>query len=260
MSMGFFGVNCGAMPEDLLENELFGHEKESFTGAATLRKGVFELADGGTVFLDEAGDMSPKMQAKVLRVLQERAFRRLGGTEDINVNVRIIAATNRNLKAEVEAGRFRSDLYFRLNVLAFEMPRLADRREDTPLLAAHFVQKYRDARSGEFPAVIGISPGTHALLAAHSWRGNVRELENAMQHGIAMGRSPYLLPDDLPPEFQPKTSGSAETGIYWREKPIWEKSLFEGVLVQTRGNKPEAARRLGLSVKYFYARCKELGL
>ena len=257
---GFFALNCAAIPESLLESELFGHEKGSFTGAMTPRKGLFELADGGTVFLDEIGEMPLHLQPKLLRVLQEGEVKRLGSNSTTKVNVRIIAATNRDLKQESEAGRFRPDLYFRLNVLSFEMPRLTDRREDIPLLAAYFIKKHRDARASEYPAVLGISPEAHELLAAYNWRGNVRELEHVIERAIAMGTSPYIVPEDLPPELRPSTSGLGETGIYDREKPIWEKGLFQRVLAQCGGNKPEAARRLGFSVKYFYDRCKELGL
>lgn len=257
---GYFAINCAAVPESLLENELFGHEKEAFTGAGAQRKGLFELADGGTVFLDEVGEMAPSMQSKLLRVLQEGEFKRLGGTIDVKVNVRVIAATNRNLKEEVEAGRFRPDLYFRLNVLSVEMPRLAERREDIPLLAAHFIKKHRDARTGDYPAVLGISPEAHQLLATYSWRGNVRELENFIERGIAMGVSPYIVPEDLPKELWRESPGVGETNIYDREKHIWEKSLFARILHETGGNKPEAARRLGFSAKHFYARCKDLGI
>src|SRR5262249_21586742 len=197
------------------------------------------------------------MQSKLLRLLQEGEFRRLGGTTDVKVNVRIIAATNRNLKEEVDAGRFRSDLYFRLNVLSIEMPRLADRREDIPLLAAHFIRKHRDARTGPYPSVLGISPEAHLFLAAHSWPGNVRELENVIERAIAMGISPYILPEDLPQDFRPKNSGLGETNLYGRERDIWEKSLFERILRETGGNRADAARRLERNVKYFYQRCKD---
>ena len=256
----FSAVNCAAVPESLLENELFGHEKEAFTGAAAQRKGLFEFADGGTVFLDEIGEMALMMQSKLLRLLQEGEFRRLGGTTDVKVNVRIIAATNRNLKEEVEAGRFRPDLYFRLNVLSIEMPRLADRHEDIPLLAFHFIRKHRDARTGPYPEVLGISPEAHHLLATYNWRGNVRELENVIEHAIAMGVSAYILPEDLPQEFRQQNSDLGEANLYDKEHDIWEKSFFERILRETGGNRAEAARRLGRNVKYFYQRCKDLGV
>jgi transcriptional regulator with GAF, ATPase, and Fis domain len=214
---GFFAVNCAALPETLLESELFGHEKGAFTGATAQQQGLFELADGGTVFLDEVGEMAVAMQSKLLRVLQEGELKRLGGKTVVKVNVRVIGATNRNLKEHIKEGRFREDLYFRLNVLSIEMPRLADRRKDIPLLAAYFIKKHRDARTGPYPAVLGISPEAHQLLAAYDWRGNVRELENVIERGTAMGVSPYLVPEDLPLELRPATFEFAETGIYDRE-------------------------------------------
>jgi transcriptional regulator with GAF, ATPase, and Fis domain len=256
----FLAVNCAAVPESLLENELFGHEKEAFTGAAGQRKGLFESADGGTVFLDEVGEMVPAMQSKLLRVLEEGELRRLGGSTDVKVNVRVIAATNRNLKEEVEAGRFRPDLYFRLNVLSIEMPRLAERREDIPLLAAHFIKKHREARTGAYPPVLGISPAAHQLLMAYNWRGNVRELENAIERGIAMGVAPYILPEDLPPELRPQNSSLDERDLYDREHALLDKSLFERVLRESDWNYGGAARRLGFSLKHFYLRCKEVGV
>jgi DNA-binding NtrC family response regulator len=190
-------VNCAAIPETLLESELFGHEKGSFTGAVTQRKGRFELADGGTLFLDEVGDIPAAMQAKLLRVLQERTFERVGGTKSIEVNVRVIAATNRSLKRLAEDGKFREDLYYRLNVVRIELPPLRARPEDIPLLAAHFAQKY--ARPGVGP--MQLEPEAMAALMRHRWPGNIRELENAIARGCVTGRGEMIRLENLPPEI-----------------------------------------------------------
>jgi transcriptional regulator with GAF, ATPase, and Fis domain len=176
----FLAVNCAALTDTLLESELFGHEKGTFTGAVSQRKGLFELADGGTIFLDEIGELPMAMQPALLRVLQDGEFKRLGGSRSMHVNVRVIAATNRNLEQAIREGRFRQDLFFRLNVLEIEMPSLCERSEDIPLLAAYFIKKYGYIRtdSGMAP-VLGITPEAHHLLATYAWPGNIRELEHA---------------------------------------------------------------------------------
>jgi DNA-binding NtrC family response regulator len=190
-------VNCAAVPETLLESELFGHEKGSFTGAGGQRKGRFELAHGGTLFLDEAGDIPMAMQAKLLRVLQERHFERVGGNQTVEVDVRVIAATNRDLRRMVREGRFREDLYYRLNVVKIEIPPLRERREDIPLLARHFCEKY--ARPGEPPKQI--SPEAMERLLTHRWPGNIRELENAVERACVTCRGPAIDVEHLPSEL-----------------------------------------------------------
>lgn len=191
-------INCAAVPESLLESELFGHEKGAFTNAVGQRKGRFELANGGTLFLDEVGDLPPAMQAKLLRVLQERRFERVGGSATIEVDVRIIAATNRSLHKLVKEEKFREDLYYRLNVVRIELPPLHARTEDIPLLATYFAQKY--ARSGSKQ----ISPEAMEVLLRYRWPGNIRELENAMERACVTAQGTYILPENLPPDiFKP---------------------------------------------------------
>src|SRR5262249_33124189 len=189
-------VSCAAFPENLLESELFGHEKGAFTSAVSMRRGRFEMADGGTIFLDEVGDVPLAMQAKLLRVLQERQFERVGGTEKIDADVRIIAATNRSLLQRVKDNEFREDLYYRLNVVKIELPPLRERPEDVALLAAHFTQKY--ARSGQPP--YQIAPEAMEALLACSWPGNIRQLENAIERGCVTARDGVIRVENLPTE------------------------------------------------------------
>ncbi len=191
----FVAVNCGAIPETLLESELFGHVRGAFTGADTMKKGLMEVADRGTVFLDEIGEMNPVMQVKLLRVLQERRFRRLGGTEEIQVDLRVVAATNQDLQRLVSAGRFREDLYYRINVIPLQLPPLRDRREDIGLLAEHFLAKHAKALNKPVRAISGEA---RTLLDAYDWPGNVRELENAMERAVALERTEAVLADTLP--------------------------------------------------------------
>jgi DNA-binding NtrC family response regulator/pSer/pThr/pTyr-binding forkhead associated (FHA) protein len=256
----YFVVNCGAFSESLLQSELFGHEKGAFTGAVALRKGLFEEADGCTVFLDEIGELPLNMQADLLRVLQQGEVKRLGGNAVIKVNVRIVAATNRNLREEVKKGTFREDLFYRLNVLPLQIPALAERREDIPLLAAHFIRKYRHLRCEPDPEVLGITPEAHQLLAEYGWPGNVRELENAIEWAISMGDTSYILPKDLPQEVQRSSDAgdSGEGSWYQREFIAFQQSLFGTALRQAGGNQSEAARRLGLHPTTFRRRCGEL--
>lgn len=193
----FISVNCGALPENLLESELFGHERGAFTGAVGLRKGRFELAHGGTLFLDEISEMSPPLQVKLLRALQEMRFERVGGTETLHVDVRVLAASNRNLKEEVAAGRFRSDLFFRLNVVHIALPPLRERSGDIPLLAAYFLRKYeKQTGRGE----MSLRPDALRALLDYSWPGNVRELENVVERAVILCPGREITPDDLPPE------------------------------------------------------------
>jgi len=191
----FVALNCGAMPETLLESELFGHVRGAFTSADTNKKGLVETAERGTIFLDEIGEMNGTMQVKLLRVLQERTFRRLGGTEEVPADIRVITATNRDLEQLVADGRFREDLYYRINVISIPLPPLRDRREDIPLLADHFLAKF----SAEMKkAVLSISREAMELLMAYGWRGNVRELENVIERAVALEQTPAVLPESLP--------------------------------------------------------------
>jgi two-component system response regulator PilR (NtrC family) len=191
----FVALNCGAMPETLLESELFGHMRGAFTGADTNKKGLIEAAEKGTIFLDEIGEMTMSMQVKLLRVLQDRRFRRLGGTEEVQADIRVVAATNQDLAKAVAEGRFREDLFYRINVIPIQLPPLRDRTEDIPLLAEHFLSKY--AAQMEKP-VRSISQEAHRLLAAYAWPGNVRELENVVERAVALETTPAILPESLP--------------------------------------------------------------
>ena len=205
----FVTVNCAALTETLLESELFGHEKGAFTNAVAMRKGRFELADGGTLFLDEVGEMSPGLQVKVLRVLQEMEFERVGGTRTIKVDVRVVGATNRDLKADVETGRFREDLFYRLNVVSLEIPALRLRLEDIPLLARHFIKKYAQENiRGE----MRITPEALKVLSQYRWPGNIRELENVMERAVILCSNNTITPHDLPGELAP-ASAEAELDI-----------------------------------------------
>ncbi|RLA87572.1 MAG: sigma-54-dependent Fis family transcriptional regulator [Deltaproteobacteria bacterium] len=196
----FISVNCGALTESLLESELFGHEKGAFTHAVALRKGRFELADGGTLFLDEVTEMSPALQVKLLRVLQEMEFERVGGTRTIRVDVRLVAASNRDLKAEVEAGNFREDLFYRLNVVHLEIPPLRQRPEDIPLLVTHFIKKFTQENAQD---EVRVDPETMRILTRHAWPGNVRELENVIERAVILRRAEVITPADLPPNLAP---------------------------------------------------------
>jgi two-component system NtrC family response regulator len=191
----FVSINCGALTESLLESELFGHEKGAFTGAVAMKKGRFELADGGTLFLDEVSEMSPTLQVKLLRVLQEMEFERVGGTRTIDVDVRILSASNRNIKADVSTGRFREDLFYRLNVIHIEVPSLRERGEDIRLLVNHFINKYRRPDNDAKPE---LSPEAWKILFNHNWPGNIRELENVIERAVVLNSGGLITPDDMP--------------------------------------------------------------
>ncbi|MDA8441659.1 MAG: sigma-54 dependent transcriptional regulator, partial [Peptococcaceae bacterium] len=260
--MPFVSVNCGAVPEGVLESEFFGHEKGSFTGAYTRKIGKFEHATGGTIFLDEIGEMSPLLQVKLLRVLQEREFERVGGNERVKVDVRIIAATNKNLKQSVAAKTFRADLFYRLNVVSITIPPLRERQEDISLLAAHFRDKYC-AKLQREPKQI--APATLAMLESYNWPGNVRELENTLEHAIVMGSGRVILPEDLPEDLQtgsePGESVAREAQATLREtlKAVEKKAIAEA-LRQTGGNKVHTARLLDISRRALQYKIEEYGL
>ena len=242
----FVVVDCAALPEALFESELFGHERGAFTGAFTARRGLLETAHGGTCFLDEIGELPAALQVKLLRVLQERAVRRVGGNEPLPVDVRVLAATNRDLRRAVGEGVFREDLFYRLNVVAIDVPPLRERMQDVPLLARHFVERYA---TGAGKPAVGLARETVARLQSHHWPGNVRELEHAIQRAVALASSGILLPDDLPPEIgaAPRPAPRLpESRMTLDEVKRWYVSR---VLEETGGNKLRAAEALGIDRK-----------
>jgi len=263
----FVALNCAAIPETLLENELFGHEKGSYTGATSAQVGKFELATGGTLFLDEIGDLSQGVQAKLLRVLQEHAFERIGGTITIEVDVRIVAATNRDLQADVAAGRFREDLYYRLSVFPLHVPALSRRREDIPLLARHFLQKH-GAALGRRNATL--SEDAFAALVAHSWPGNIRELENALERALILSDGDVITAQDLHLASAPSATkerlreiidftGPLED-VVARAATLVEELKIRDALQASDGNKTKAAQLLDVSYKTLLNKMRDLGL
>jgi two-component system response regulator HydG len=256
----FVAINCAALTETLLEDELFGHERGAFTGAVALKKGKFELSDGGTLFLDEVAEMAPGLQAKLLRVLQEREFERVGGTRSIQVDVRIIAATNRDLDAAVRASAFRQDLYFRLNVIPVTVPALRERREDIPLLAAYFAEKYSERVKRR---VTGISEKARERLVEYDWPGNVRELENAMERAVVLGASDMILPEDLPEAVLESTVVAAPSGpatSYQDALLEAKRRVIQGALERAGGVYTEAARMLDIHPNYLHRLARSLRL
>jgi len=250
--MPFIAVSCGALPESLLESELFGYEKGAFTGADHPRKGRFEMAQGGTLFLDEIGDISLKTQVDLLRVLQEREIRRLGGEIDLKIDVRIVSATNRDLKKSIEEKRFREDLFYRLNVIAIHVPPLRERREDIPLLAKVFVHKYCMEMNRE---EIKISPSAMKLLIDYHWPGNVRELENVIERSVVIGRGSEILPCDLP--FM---QGEKAERRYPKSIKLLEKAHIERILEETDWNISRAARELEIDRQTLYNKMQRYGI
>ncbi len=254
----FVAINCAAITETLLESELFGHERGAFTGAVSQKKGKLEVAEGGTVFLDEIGELAVPMQAKLLRVLQEREFERVGGTRPIKLDVRLIAATNRDLKEASHTGAFRPDLYYRLNVVSLHMPALRERREDIPMLAAFFATQYGEKVKRR---VAGISPEARACLTRYDWPGNVRELENAIERAAVLGSTELILAEDLPDSILEETAASGEPvsalhdGI--REA---KKVLIERAIEQANGNYTDAAKILGVHPNHLFRLIRTLNL
>jgi len=252
----FVKVSCAALSETLLESELFGHERGSFTGAAGRREGRFELADGGTLFLDEIGDITPATQVKLLRVLQNREFERVGGTQTLKVDVRLVAATNKDLAADVKAGKFREDLYYRLNVVSVTLPPLRRRKGDIPQLVAHFIEKYAVSYG---KTVKGLAPGTLNAILAHDWPGNVRELENAVERAVVLCKSESLTADDLPPTLRgPRPEHQrGDSLIPGGSMYEIEREAILRTLELVGGSTGKAAELLGISVRKIQYRLKE---
>jgi two-component system, NtrC family, response regulator HydG len=256
----FVKINCAAITETLLESELFGHEKGSFTGADRRKEGKFRQADGGSIFLDEVSEMSLPMQVKLLRVLQEREITRVGGEEVIKVDVRVIAATNRDLVKDMEIGRFREDLYYRLNVVTLHVPSLRDRREDIPLLAQHFLKYFSQKNRKE---IQGFTPQAMDRLLKYTWPGNVRELMNAVERGVVLSRSEYLTEDELPlilRDQQGNSQSLMEADLAETPLDAVEKSAILRTLESVEGNKSEAARRLGITRRTLHKKLKSYGM
>jgi two-component system response regulator AtoC len=249
----FMEIDCAALPEQLIESELFGHERGAFTDARATKRGLFEVAAGGIVFMDEIGEMSPGTQAKLLRALENRTFKRVGGVANIKMDCGIIAATNRDLREEVKKGKFREDLFFRLNVIPLRIPALRERKEDIPLLTSHFLERFNRAFNRN---VQGVNGEAMAMLQSYAWPGNVRELKNVLERIVILGPQSLIEPDDLPPEIRfsrvqaiPQDDGGCpftlpDTGI---DLEAVEKGLLVQALNKTKGNQSAAARLLGIS-------------
>ena len=258
----FVKINCGAIPETLLESELFGHEKGAFTDARSQRIGRFEEADGGTLFLDEIGEMSPQAQVRLLRVLQDGEFTRVGGRRTVKTDVRVIAATNVDLEKAVADGAFRRDLFFRLSVFPIQLPTLRERREDIPLLVTHFIETYKK-KSGRY--ISGISRAALAAISEHTWPGNIRELENAIERAVIIASGRRIEVEDLPPSIGAAAAagshrvseGSRISFVLPATLPDVERELIEATLEMTAGDKSAAARLLDIGRKTLYRRLEE---
>ncbi len=254
----FMAVNCAALAESLLESELFGHEKGSFTGALAMKKGRLEIADGGTVFLDEIGELSLALQVKLLRVLQERDFERVGGTRTIKVDIRLITATNKNLEDAAAAGTFRQDLYYRLNVVGLEMPPLRERQEDIPLLANYFAAKYGEKCNRR---ITGISAEAQARLLGYDWPGNVRELENAIERAVVLGNTDRILLEDLPESIIESEPAATAPGTKYHEAVAQtKKQIILNAMQQAKGSYTDAAKLLGVHPNYLHRLIRNLNL
>ncbi len=259
----FVEIACGALPDTLLESELFGHVRGAFTHAVTNKPGKFAAADGGTIFLDEVSTASPQLQVKLLRVLQERRFEPVGSNETQEVDVRVILATNHDLQSEVRAGRFREDLYYRINVVNIELPPLRERIGDIPLMAEHFLEKYLD---GSNKNIDGFTPEAIELMHHYSWPGNVRELENCVERAVVLCRQSSIGPDDLPPAVlkgakSPETHISPDTPTTLAEALADpEKQIIQAVLDAHKGNRQATADHLGINRTTLYKKMKKYGL
>ena len=268
----FIPINCGAIPESLIESELFGHRKGSFTGAINEKTGLFEVANGGSIFLDEVGELPLSMQVKILRAIQERAFRRVGGVDDIRIDVRIIAATNRDLEAAIAQGTFREDLYYRLNVIQIKTPPLRTRKDDIPLLAEHFLDRFNQ-RFGK--KIQSFTPDALAALSAHSWPGNVRELENVIERAITLENGKKITINALPQAVLTlvKKNASSKDGILipspdFKKGDIKldeilgriEETFIRAALAHGSGTKKKTAQLLGITFRSLRYRMKKLGM
>jgi two-component system, NtrC family, response regulator AtoC len=264
----FVPINCAALPEPLLESELFGHEKGAFTGAIGTKPGLFEMAHQGTIFLDDIGEIGPALQPKLLRAIQEQEFRRVGATTPIKVDVRVIAATNRDLAGEVKEGRFREDLFYRLNVVRIVLPPLRERPDDIPMLAQHFLQKYTAGSSSQ--SIHGFVPETVGILRRYHWPGNVRELENIIERAVSLAHGPLILPEDLPELLR---SGGQMGGLDEQGRKVadeaaeplvtldeMEKRYLQKVLRETGWNKARAAKVLGIDRRTLYRMAERFGV
>jgi DNA-binding NtrC family response regulator len=255
----FVAINCVGLSKDLLESELFGHEKGAFTGAHQLKKGKMELADGGTVFLDEVGDISQELQTRLLRFLQEREFERVGGAKPVRVDVRIIAATNRDLLAAVQESRFREDLFHRLNVIAIDLPALRERKEDIPALARYFLRRFSLETKNIFT---GIAQAASDKLLSYHWPGNVRELANVIERAVVLGEGPEVALRDLPARIILLEAAAARPdGLSYHEAlDACRRELLQRALAQNHGNRAAAAKALGLHRTHFFKLMKSLGI
>jgi len=257
----FTNITCTALQDTLLESELFGHERGAFTDAKNQKKGLFEVAEGGTAFLDEIGDMSPSLQAKLLRVLEDKTFRRIGGTQDLRVNVRVIAATNRNLEEAIASKSFREDLYYRLNVITIDIPSLKSRRQDVPLLARHFAERFAREFHRETP---GFSFEAMEKLQRHDWPGNVRELRNVIERAVLLGAGPELSAGDIVVGHVATSEGGPgrllKLGAEGLSFDDLEKDLVRQALERTRGNQTRAGELLGMTRDQIHYRIEKFGL
>jgi transcriptional regulator with PAS, ATPase and Fis domain len=258
----FIPINCAALPTELLESELFGHERGAFTGATLMKKGKFELADGGTAFLDEIGDMAGDTQAKVLRFLQEQEFEHVGGTKTLHVNVRVVAATNRDLEKAMKEGKFREDLYYRLNVVALTLPPLRERKEDLDDLADYFLRRF--AHEMKKP-VTGFADDARDAFRNYSWPGNIRELSNVIERAVALTDAERITRSDLPPAIveprpAPSPSGPTEVVPYQEAVERAKQEAIRAALEATNGNQSRAAERLGVERTYLSRLMKQFGM
>jgi DNA-binding NtrC family response regulator len=254
----FLAVNCGGLTETLLESELFGHIKGSFTGATATKRGLFKEADGGTLFLDEISETSPSMQVRLLRAIQEGEIKPVGGEQPITVDVRIIAATNQDLAQAMAGGRFRPDLYYRLNVIGIHLPDLKERREDIPPLAQHFLDLYRERLKKK--EVLEISPEALAVFMDYEWPGNVRELENCIERAVVLARGEAIRPEHLPGTLRQLTPERSLTFAVGTSLEVLERHALLATLREVKGNKAAAARLLGISQRTLYRKVKTYGL
>ncbi|MBV9769690.1 MAG: sigma-54-dependent Fis family transcriptional regulator, partial [Bryobacterales bacterium] len=253
----FVAINCAALTDTLLESELFGHERGAFTGAITQKKGKLELAEGGTVFLDEIGELSPLLQAKLLRVLQEREMERVGGTRTIQLNIRLLAATNRDLEEAVQKNEFRRDLFYRLNVVSLRAPTLRERPEDTLPLAEHFAKKYA-VECGR--KIVGLAPQARAYLQSYSWPGNVRELENAIERAVVLGSAEMLLAEDLPEHIRESRSAAVSASMYEEAVEAAKRQVVLQAFDQVNHDHEQAAKILGLHPNYLHKLIRTMNL